>query len=81
MTHTHEYLKHYIIIRCYEEISILLTIEDYPLYRLLKRKNDNKLKSDLRNSKLKVLDELIPLDEDRLRLMKNERKELKISMK
>jgi hypothetical protein len=80
-TLTPEYLKYYIINRCNDEIGISLAVEDYPLYRLYKTQDDDKLTSELRDYKLRVLNELIPLDEDRLRLMKKERKDLKIRMK
>jgi hypothetical protein len=64
--YSHEYLEYYIMRRCHEEISISLLIEDNFLIkkfsRLMKKKHieNNELRTELRNYKINILQQLIP---------------------
>jgi len=63
--YSHEYLEYYIMRRCHEEISISLLIEDNFLIkkfsRLMKKHiENNELRTELRNYKINILQQLIP---------------------
>ena len=76
MTYSREYLRYYIIKRCQEEISFWVAIEDNTLTkkfsRLMKKKeiqNLNELIKELSNYKIKILYELIPIEQNNLEFM------------
>jgi hypothetical protein len=85
-TLTPEYLRNYILNRCYDEITIDLSILDNPLFRHLsnlshipkfrKTEQETNLILKLRNYKLKILNELMSSEQNRLKEMEQEKRSL-----
>jgi hypothetical protein len=86
ITYSREYLKYYIMKRCYEEISIWLDIQDNffikKFSRFMKKRDiedSDKLTAELRNFKINIINELIPIHENMLVDLKIDLKKTKQS--
>ncbi len=73
-TLTPEYLRYYVLNRCNDEMTFWLGIENNVLS--LQRKKKSKRQDELTNYKIKVLNELISIEDDRLKRRKQERNDL-----
>jgi hypothetical protein len=76
---TPKFLKNYILTRCYEEITIDISINNNFFLKAMKQVNEGKLE-ELHNYKVKVLHELIPIERERLEEMEEELKVEKVSL-
>jgi hypothetical protein len=70
---TPNFLRKYVLTRCYEEIAIDLSINDNLLLKATKQTDEVKLK-ELQNYKVKVLKDLIPIERERIKEMEEELK-------
>ena len=71
-TLTQEYLRNYIVNRCYDEIVIALPIDVNAMFNKLFAQEISKT----REYRLRILDELIAIQQDRLKQMEQEKKYL-----
>ena len=69
---TQEYLRNYIVNRCYDEIVIALPIDVNAMFNKLFAQEISKT----RDYRLRILDELIAIQQDRLKQMEQEKKYL-----
>ncbi|MGC1263053.1 MAG: hypothetical protein WA932_03730 [Nitrososphaeraceae archaeon] len=69
---TQEYLRNYIVNRCYDEIVIALPIDVNAMFNKLFAQEISKT----REYRLRILDELIAIQQDRLKQMEQEKKYL-----
>lgn len=73
-----EYLKYYIIRRCYDVVAESYAIENNYFFKRLSSAEDMQKKSELKVLKIKILKDLIPFEEQTL---KNMKKDLEITEK
>jgi hypothetical protein len=83
---TIEHLRHYFILRCYEEISFWPAFEDRNLFRHLSKEKEKNYIFSLRGYKVEILNSLIPTntckryEQHRLQSMKEDLKMTKQSL-
>ena len=71
---TIEHLRHYFILRCYEEISFWPAFEDRNPFRHMTDEKERNRITNLRGYKLNILKTLIPLERHRIKSMEEDLK-------